>query len=50
MKNKLAIAMCAYVVLGLLAWRTLEGEFRWIIWVLMGALALKTWVASKRQD
>jgi hypothetical protein len=50
MKNKLAIALCAYAGLGLLAWLTLEGELRWIVWVLMGALAVKTWVAAKRQE
>ena len=39
--------MAAYAVLALLATFTLEGVMRIAVWILMGGLALKTWIAYK---
>lgn len=47
MSTRLISAMSAYAVLALLASFTLDGAFRYFIWILMGALALKTWIAYK---
>ncbi|MEP6960710.1 MAG: hypothetical protein ABI995_01435 [Acidobacteriota bacterium] len=45
-------AMAAYVVLALLAWRTLDHELLWATWVFLGGFALKTFlvVLKRRQD
>ena len=48
MKNKFAAAMGAYAVLAILAAFTLDGGLlRNAVWVVMGALALKTYVAYR---
>ncbi len=47
MNTRLLSAMSAYAILALLAAFTLEGAFRYFIWILMGGLALKTWIAHK---
>jgi len=39
--------MSSYVVLAALAALTLDGALRYAIWILMGGLALKTWIAHK---
>ena len=46
MKRKLILPLLAYAVLGALAAVTLEGKLRIAIWILLGALAVKTWIAS----
>ena len=52
MDRKFAAAMVAYVVLAILAGFTLTGPFRIGIWILLGGIALKTWlvVLKKRTD
>ncbi len=40
-------ALSAYGALAALAAFTLDGVFRYAIWILMGGLALKTWIAHK---
>jgi hypothetical protein len=45
MKNKFAIAMIIYVVLAGIAVLVLHGAFRWAVLILLGGLALKTWIA-----
>ncbi|HEY1239811.1 MAG TPA: hypothetical protein VGF16_04600 [Bryobacteraceae bacterium] len=47
MNTRLVSAMSAYAILALLAAFTLEGAFRYFIWILMAGLALKTWIAYK---
>jgi hypothetical protein len=47
MNTRLLWAMGSYAVLALLAGFTLDGTFRWAVWILMGALALKTFIAHK---
>jgi hypothetical protein len=39
--------MGTYAVLALLAWLTLDGLFRLVVWILMGGLAAKTLIAYK---
>jgi len=39
--------MAAYAVLALLALLTLDGLFRYGVWILLGGLAAKTLIAHK---
>jgi len=39
--------MGAYAVIGLLAFFTLDGVFRYGVWILLGGLAAKTYIAHK---
>jgi hypothetical protein len=39
--------MGAYAVLALLAFFTLDGAFRYGVWILLGGLAAKTLIAYK---
>lgn len=50
MNKRLMAALACYALFCVLAWLTLDGELRWIIWILMAALAVKSWVAAKQQD
>ena len=47
MNMRLFWALVSYAVLALLATFTLEGAFRYFIWILMAGLALKTYAAHK---
>jgi hypothetical protein len=47
MNTRLVAAMASYAVIALLATLTLDGKLRYFIWILMGALALKTYIAYK---
>jgi hypothetical protein len=49
MRPRLAIALCCFAILAILAAATLEGIFRMGVWLLLGALAVKTWIASIRE-
>src|SRR5262249_48336742 len=42
---RLLAALAAYAILALLATFTLDGKLRIFIWILMGGLAIKTWIA-----
>lgn len=44
-----AAVMTGYGVLVLLATFTLDGKFRAFLWILFGALALRTWIAFKTE-
>lgn len=46
---RLYVALAAYAAIAVLAGFTLTGEFRVAVWVLMGGLAIKTWLGSKMQ-
>lgn len=50
MNGRLIAAMVAYTVLAALAGFTLEGNLRLFIWILMAALALKTYAAHKTRS
>jgi diacylglycerol kinase len=43
-------ALGAYAVLGLAAARTLEGNLRWFILILLAGLAVKSWVDVRRRE
>jgi hypothetical protein len=42
-------AMLCYAALAVLASVTLQGLFRAAVWVFLGGLAVKTWIAVARQ-
>lgn len=50
LQGKLKWAMLAYAALALLAALTLDGNFRFFVLILLGALALKSWIAVKRES
>ncbi len=39
---KLLVALAAYAVLAIAAWRTLDAEILWVTWIVLGAFAIKT--------
>ena len=45
--TRLYWAMGAYAAIALLAWTTLDGLFRYGVWILLGGLAAKTLIAYK---
>jgi hypothetical protein len=45
MKNKFAVAMTIYGILGLIGLLVLHGQFRWAVLILLGGLAIKTLIA-----
>jgi hypothetical protein len=47
MNNRFLWAMGAYGVLALLAALTLDGLMRYAVWILLGGLAAKTYIAKK---
>ncbi len=42
--------MLCFAALATMAGLTLEGLFRAAVWVLLGGLAAKTWIAALRRD
>ena len=50
MKTRLLIAIGCYALFALLAFLTLEGVWRTVVWIVMGGLAVKTWIAHKQQS
>jgi hypothetical protein len=46
MRTRLLLALLAYAVIGILASVTLTGKIRVALWLLLIALAVKTWIAS----
>ena len=49
-KSRLLLALCVYAAIALLAFFTLDGQFRIAVWIFMGGLALKSWIATLRSD
>ena len=47
MNTRFLWALAAYAVLALLAALTLEGTLRYAVWILLGGLAVKTYIAKK---
>lgn len=50
MKSRLPRALLGYAAFALLALLTLEGKLRGFILILMAALAVKSWLAAKRDE
>lgn len=50
MKPRFLTAMLFYAVLALLAGLTLEHLPRVVVWLFLVALAVKTWIASVREQ
>jgi hypothetical protein len=48
-KRRFYIALSAYAAIALLAGVTLDGNFRLVVWILLGGLALKTYIATLKQ-
>ncbi len=49
-KPRFWMALACYAILALLAGLTLERIPRMLVWLFLGALAVKTWIAQKRQQ
>jgi hypothetical protein len=47
--RKFYLAIAAYGGIALLAALTLDGNFRLVVWILLGGLALKTYIATLKQ-
>jgi hypothetical protein len=49
---KLLVALAGYALLAVAAWRTLDAEFLWVTWIILGFFALKTIlvVLKRRMD
>jgi hypothetical protein len=47
-RSRLMGALAGYALIALSATSTLEEKFRYAVWVLMGGLALKSWVAAQK--
>lgn len=45
-QRKFVVAMSAYAVLAVVATFTLDGVIREALWILLGGLAVKTWIAQ----
>jgi len=46
---KLRTALLAYLALAVLAAFTLDGVWRAAVWVFLGGLAVKSWIAVEKQ-
>lgn len=47
-QSRLRGALAGYALIAFSATFTLEEKFRYAVWVLMGGLALKSWVAAQK--
>lgn len=50
LRKRFRFALAIYLLLGAAAWFTLDGHFRWIVLILMAALAVKSWIAVRREE
>jgi len=50
LKRRLKWALPAYGVLAVLAGVTLDGNLQYFVWILLFALALKSWIAVQRES
>ncbi|MFN3326277.1 MAG: hypothetical protein ACK5AZ_22505 [Bryobacteraceae bacterium] len=50
MDHRLIAAFLSYAFLGLLALLTLEGTIRLALMILLGGLAVKTWIAHRMRS
>lgn len=49
-RRRLRSAFISYAALGLMAALTLDGALLWLVLLLLAALALKSWIAVKREE
>jgi hypothetical protein len=49
-RSRFSKALAAYAVLGLLSYTTLDGNVRWFLLILLGGLAIKSWVDLRRRE
>jgi hypothetical protein len=42
--RKFYLALACYAAIALLATLTLDGKFRWVVWIFMGWLAFRTYL------
>ena len=47
--RKFYLALACYGAIALLATWTLDGKFRLVVWIFLGGLALKTYIATLKQ-
>ena len=47
MNRRLLWALAGYAAISLLAWRTLDGNLRILVWIIMAAFAIRTWAVAK---
>ncbi len=47
--RKFYLALTCYGAIALLATLTLDGKFRWVVWIFLSGLALKTYIATLKQ-
>ena len=50
MRRRFRWALATYAAIGVCAWFTLDGNFRWLVLVLLAAFAIKSWVALRREQ
>ena len=52
MNARFIAAMSAYAILAILAGFTLSGDIRTITWIVLGGIAIRTWlvVLKRRED
>jgi hypothetical protein len=48
--RKFYLALACYAAIAILATLTLDGKFRWVVWIFMAGLAFKTYLATLKQD
>jgi hypothetical protein len=44
--RKFYLALSCYAAIALLATLTLDGKFLWVVWIFLGGLAVKTFIAT----
>jgi len=49
MQMRFYAAMACYAILAVAAWLTLDGKFRTVVWILLAAFAVKTYLAKLQQ-
>lgn len=50
MRQRFRTALLSYAALAVLAFFTLEGNWRWFVLVFLAALAFKSWLAVKQDE
>lgn len=50
LRHRLKWALSAYLAIGLLAWFTLDGSLRYMVLIVLAALAAKSYIAVRRQE
>jgi hypothetical protein len=48
-RRKFYLALACYAAIAILATLTLDGKFRWVVWIFLGGLAAKTYINTLRE-